>query len=251
MTEEFRSNRRRFRVLLLGVGSLLWIVVFVWIAILWNKRSERSEETTPQTPVVKLPTGQVPTFQPYELPDFQLTAHDGRTVKKQDLLGRPWVASFIFTRCTGECKMIDDRMQKFQNLLKGTDIRLLTFTVDPKYDTKEVLQRHAKSLDADPDRWLFLTGPPETVYPLINRGFKISAMENTGKNRLPGLEVTHSQRILYVDAKGWVVGSYLGTSEYDMARLRQKLLDDHESPAPKPGKSASTNRDSKTGKSGP
>src|SRR5947209_15015329 len=38
-----------------------------------------------------------------EVHDFSLTERSGATIQRDDLLGKVWVASFIFTRCTGQC----------------------------------------------------------------------------------------------------------------------------------------------------
>ncbi len=38
-----------------------------------------------------------------EIGDFQLTERSGSRVGKHDLLGRVWIADFIFTRCGGPC----------------------------------------------------------------------------------------------------------------------------------------------------
>ena len=35
--------------------------------------------------------------------DFQLVERSGRTIRKEDLAGHPWVVSFIFTNCAGPC----------------------------------------------------------------------------------------------------------------------------------------------------
>lgn len=36
-----------------------------------------------------------------EVPAFSLTERSGRVVTRADLDGAPWVADFVFTRCTG------------------------------------------------------------------------------------------------------------------------------------------------------
>ena len=90
--------------------------------------------------------------------DFSLTERSGKTVIKEDLLGKPWVACFVFTRCAGPCPRVSGQFYQLQKDLKDLDFRLVTFTVDPKNDTPEVLARYAESVGADPEKWLFLTG---------------------------------------------------------------------------------------------
>ncbi len=76
-----------------------------------------------------------------------------------DLLGKVWIASFVFTRCTAGCPQISTTMKRLQGDLSGyPDVRLVTFTVDPEHDDPGELSRYADAYGADPERWLFLTG---------------------------------------------------------------------------------------------
>ena len=57
------------------------------------------------------------------------------------------------------------------------DVRLVSITVDPAYDTPEVLTRYAQSFAAQPQRWLFLTGDKATIYRLVREGFRLGLMD--------------------------------------------------------------------------
>ena len=54
---------------------------------------------------------QEPLWDPNGVEDFSLTECHGQTVTKADLLGKPWVACFIFTRCAGPCPRVSEQMQ--------------------------------------------------------------------------------------------------------------------------------------------
>lgn len=85
--------------------------------------------------------------------DFTLTDQDGRTVRPSDpaLAGKVWIASFIFTHCTGPCPQVTATMARLQGeFADRPDVRLLTFTVDPENDTPEVLKKYAARFGADP-----------------------------------------------------------------------------------------------------
>ena len=99
-------------------------------------------------------------------------------------------------------------MSELQTLLKGTDVRLVTLTVDPDFDTTDVLSHYAEAYRADPNRWLYLTGDKRKTYQLINNSFQMPVKEYTGKDREPGYEVMHSTNILLVNEKGVVVQKY-------------------------------------------
>jgi cytochrome oxidase Cu insertion factor (SCO1/SenC/PrrC family) len=58
-------------------------------------------------------------------------------------------------------------------------LRFLSITVDPKRDTPAVLASYAARYGADRDRWWFLTGDKQTIYALIQEGFRLSVDDPT------------------------------------------------------------------------
>ncbi len=143
--------------------------------------------------------------------DFSLTERGGNTVSRNDLLGKVWIASFEFTRCTMGCPQISETMEKLQaDLARFPDIRLVTFTVDPKYDGTEQLRAYAERYHADPGRWLFLTGEEDDIYRLIDKSFHLLARQNEGKERTAGNEVMHSPKLVLVDRRGHIRGYFDG-----------------------------------------
>jgi cytochrome oxidase Cu insertion factor (SCO1/SenC/PrrC family) len=135
--------------------------------------------------------------------DFALTDQEGRPVRQQDLLGKVWVASFIFTRCTTQCPQISGTLARLQRELEEQDdVLLVSFSVDPEHDTRQVLKEYAGHYGADPRRWLLLTGDREQIYRLTRASFKLAVEQNQGTARTPGNEVTHSTKLAVVDRRG-------------------------------------------------
>jgi protein SCO1/2/putative membrane protein len=161
-------------------------------------------------------------WDPAGVEDFSLTECHGQTVTKADLLGKPWVACFIFTRCAGPCPRVSEQMQILQKRLKGIDVRLVSFSVDPDRDTPEDLRKYAEFYKADPERWWFLTGDKATIFRLIRKSFRMIVDDDP--EQTPGFEVIHSIEILHVDAEGVVRGRYDARDDVDMAKLRRVLL---------------------------
>ena len=147
-----------------------------------------------------------------EVPDFALTDQEGRPVRRADLAGRVWVAGFIFTRCGSVCPVVTERMAALQR--PGLD--LVSFTVDPDYDTPGVLKEYARRHVAGAS-WRFLTGPRETLYRLIGRGFRLSV------SAMPEGAPEHSDRLVLVDRHGRIRGAYSSGDLPAMARLRRDL----------------------------
>jgi cytochrome oxidase Cu insertion factor (SCO1/SenC/PrrC family) len=161
------------------------------------------------------------------VPEFSLVERSGRTVTRAELDGQPWVANFIFTQCGGVCPMLSTRMAQLQRALaeKGiTNVRSVSFSVDPAHDTPQVLRVYAEQYHADANRWLFLTGPRSELYRVISEGFSLAVAERSAEEatQTPGELITHSDRFVLVDAAGHLRAYYHGT---DAASVQQILHD--------------------------
>ena len=166
--------------------------------------------------------------------DFELIDRSGRKITNKDLLGQPYAVSFIFTKCFGPCLGITGQMAKLQKELGDAPVRLVTITVDPKYDTPEVLKNYAENFGAQANRWFFLTGEPDYVYKVLRENYRQFVREETGEARQRGFEVAHEAGVLHIDAKGRIVKRYLGSSDAEMMQLRMALLDEAERLAKSP-----------------
>ena len=159
-----------------------------------------------------------------KLPAFSLVNRDGRTIRLEDLAGAPWVADFIFTRCPASCPMMSSRMARLEsNLPRDLDLLLVSISVDPAYDTPEVLERYAKKFEA-PERWLFLTGEREDVRRLSIEGFKLGLDMDPPPGMAGPEPILHSTRFVLVDGEGQIRGYYEAFDEASTEKLRRDLL---------------------------
>ncbi|MFZ0427681.1 MAG: SCO family protein [Acidobacteriota bacterium] len=148
----------------------------------------------------------------FESPSFQLTSETEKTVSRSDLLGKVWVVDFIFTRCAGPCPLMTQRMKTLQDELSSqgllgpeSDVRLVSITVDPEYDTPRILEDYGKLWGARPGTWIFLTGPPDTLLSTIQTGFKVTATREPSSADMPGMpQIRHGTNFLLVDKQGWI-----------------------------------------------
>lgn len=131
---------------------------------------------------------------------FSLKRETGETVRSDDLQDSVWLAAFTFTRCPSSCPRISATLKGLQDKLAGTDVRIVSFSVDPKFDTPEVLKSYGEKFGADPARWWFLTGDESAVYDLIQKSFVVSVVPTTPEERKAGAEdIAHSDRIVLID----------------------------------------------------
>ena len=142
------------------------------------------------------------------VPNFQLTNQNNQPFGSTQLVGKIWIADFIFTSCPGPCPMVSSRMSELQRPLEKTDVHLVSFSVDPEKDTPEVLRGYADKLKAQPARWDFLTGSKSTIYDLSKNGFKLAVSDGNEEAGVP----VHSTRMVLVDRHGEIRGYYEATA---------------------------------------
>ena len=70
---------------------------------------------------------------PTTVPDFTFNECMGEEFGLEDLKGRRWVASFIFTRCVLTCRKITQSIKDLHDRVgrENPDVLFVTFTVDP------------------------------------------------------------------------------------------------------------------------
>jgi protein SCO1/2 len=159
-----------------------------------------------------------------ELPDFRLTAQDGRTLTREDLRGHPLVLGALFSTCNGPCPTIARSLANLQEDLAGTDVRFVVVSVDPEVDSPEVLAHYAERFGADPERWLFLTGQLAEVTRLVREGLLLPFDRLPEGGEIAGDRVTHDTRLVAVDRRGQRRGWYQGLDEVELAKLRKRML---------------------------
>ena len=155
-----------------------------------------------------------------EVADFEFTTQENEKLGLKDLEGEWWVADFIFTNCTTVCLPMTTNMSMLQELLKeeGIDAQLVSFTVDPEFDSPEVLKKYAESYDVDLSNWSFLTGFDfETIKDLSVNSFRSELQENPGSD-----QVTHGVRFFLVNPNGEVIKNYYGIDRNEV----ESIVDD-------------------------
>lgn len=164
-----------------------------------------------QSEVSRLGRHQLP--QLGSVPPFSLTDQNGAPFGSQQLQGTIWIADFVYTTCPGPCPMISSRMSETQKPLQNTNVKLVSFTVDPEHDTPAVLRGYAQRLNAKPGRWKFLTGDKAAIARLSRDGFKLAMGEDEKSAPI------HSTRIILIDRSGVIRGYYDATEADAVTRL--------------------------------
>ncbi|QUW20941.1 SCO family protein [Sporosarcina sp. Marseille-Q4063] len=148
----------------------------------------------------------------WKVEDFSAINQENQKVDLADLEGEVWIADFIFTNCATVCPPMTMNKAGLQQALKDENInnvRLVSFSVDPEFDTPEVLKEYATAFDVDQSNWDFLTGyNQEDVVELAKSSFKAIVQPDPNSN-----QVTHGTSFYLVNPDGIVVKNYSGFSD--------------------------------------
>jgi protein SCO1/2 len=155
-------------------------------------------------------------------PDFAFKDQTGQLFSSGQLKGKVWVVDFIFSRCLGQCPMLSHWFLDLQRDWKqNPDFKLVTFTVDPDYDTVAVFRQYANDFQADDNQWHFLSGPKDQIYTVIQKGFRLTAQSDP--QGTPGFQFIHTTRLLLIDANGMVRGMYDGQEGEEVDKLKKDI----------------------------
>ena len=139
------------------------------------------------------------------IPGFTLTDQHGAPFTLSALRGR-WVAvNFIYTRCPlpEVCPRLTATFASLQRRFRDAPLTLLSITLDPRYDTPEILAAYARRTSAGAN-WRFLTGPPETVAD-VARSFGLFSWTEEGV-------IVHNSTTALIDPGGRLAALIEGSS---------------------------------------
>lgn len=136
-----------------------------------------------------------------KVPDFSFTNQNGETITNKDYDGKVYVIEFFFSTCPTICPRMNQNLVKIQNEFEEFDnFGVASFTINPDYDTPEVLKEYADKYGINNPNWHLLTGDKTDIYKLSNEGFYIYAAENTEVEG--GFE--HSGNFALIDKNGFI-----------------------------------------------
>jgi protein SCO1 len=154
----------------------------------------------------------------YALPDVAGITSAGKRATLAELVdsGSPVIVSFIFTSCQTICPVLTAILSQAQRDLAKQRIqpRIISFSIDPEYDTPERLRDYADSFHAE-DNWLFVTGDIDSMLE-VQKAF--DAYRGDKLNHIPLTFIRLSGEEPWIRMEGFMSAS-------DLVREYQSLLD--------------------------
>ncbi|CAD2076050.1 SCO1 protein [Jeotgalicoccus aerolatus] len=164
-----------------------------------------------------------------EIQDFEVTNQNDETFTREDMDGKVWLLSFIFTNCATVCPPMTQNMTQVTQELDEKGIEnygVMSFSVDPEVDTPEVLTEYAGWYDIPEDTdWQFLTGYDyEFIRGFAEDNFKtIVAPPPEGSD-----QVTHGTAFYLIDENGTIIKDYPGVDSGDNTFPQAEVVSDVE-----------------------
>lgn len=162
-----------------------------------------ADASAPSAPVSAQPFG-----------ELEFTERSGQKFQLQQLAGRVWAGSFFFSSCPYTCRQLNLAVAGLHKELADKDVTFVSFTVDPDNDTPAVLKAYADGFEADPQRWLFLTGQFRDTQRICNELFQLPL---SGKQ--------HTERIALMDREGKLRGTFNALDENTLKQFKKKLAE--------------------------
>ena len=194
----------RGRTIVIGAIALVVVIAVSAIALpLWQAKHD------------------VPVLDDYGVvAPFKLTDETGAAFTEQALAGHVTIVDFIFTRCDSICPASTAKMAKIlDDTADQPDIKLVSFSVDPTYDTPPRLAAYAKQFGADESRWRFVTGDLAAVRKVVTDAMMMG-MDPDGRIQPNGApNIAHTAHFLLISPDLHIVGIYDSTEVVKLDKL--------------------------------
>ena len=136
-----------------------------------------------------------------KVPNFSFVNQDGATITNKDYEGKVYIIEFFFSTCPTICPRMNRNLVQIQNEFDGfNDFGVASFTINPDYDTPEVLKAYANKYGVTNPNWHLMSGKKDEIYELANNGFFIYTAENADIEG--GFE--HSGNFALIDKNGFI-----------------------------------------------
>lgn len=136
-----------------------------------------------------------------KVPDFKFINQNGEYISNNDYLGKVYIVEFFFTTCTTICPVMNTNLVHIQNNFTAfPNFGIASFSINPEYDTSEILSQYANDNGIVNSNWNLMTGDRNEIYTLANDGFNLYTASSS--EFIDGFE--HSGYFALIDKEGYI-----------------------------------------------
>ena len=136
-----------------------------------------------------------------KVPEFNFVNQNGDLVSNNDYIGKVYIVEFFFTTCTTICPVMNTNLIHIQNsFTKFSDFGIASFSINPEYDTVDILNQYANENGIVNSNWNLMTGDRSEIYKLANDGFNLYTAASS--DFIDGFE--HSGYFALIDKQGFI-----------------------------------------------
>ena len=136
-----------------------------------------------------------------KVPEFNFVNQNGELVSNSDYIGKVYIVEFFFTTCTTICPIMNTNLIHIQNsFTKFSDFGIASFSINPEYDTVDILNQYANENGIVNSNWNLMTGDRSEIYKLANDGFNLYTAASS--DFIDGFE--HSGYFALIDKQGFI-----------------------------------------------
>ena len=136
-----------------------------------------------------------------KVPEFNFVNQNGELVTNNDYIGKVYIVEFFFTTCTTICPVMNTNLIHIQNsFTKFSDFGIASFSINPEYDTVDILNQYANENGIVNSNWNLMTGDRSEIYKLANDGFNLYTAASS--DFIDGFE--HSGYFALIDKQGFI-----------------------------------------------
>ena len=136
-----------------------------------------------------------------KVPEFNFVNQNGELVSNNDYIGKVYIVEFFFTTCTTICPVMNTNLIHIQNsFTKFSDFGIASFSINPEYDTVDILNQYANENGIVNSNWNLMTGDRSEIYKLANDGFNLYTAASS--DFIDGFE--HSGYFALIDKQGFM-----------------------------------------------
>ena len=136
-----------------------------------------------------------------KVPEFNFVNQNGELISNNDYIGKVYIVEFFFTTCTTICPVMNTNLIHIQNsFTKFSDFGIASFSINPEYDTVDILNQYANENGIVNSNWNLMTGDRSEIYKLANDGFNLYTAASS--DFIDGFE--HSGYFALIDKQGFI-----------------------------------------------